>query len=248
MATSLPTTHTAALVLGELPRPNCRIADVGCGDGAVSEVVQRAGHTVVGIESNPTAAARALERGVDCRNVAWLDFHDDAAFDAIVFSRSLHHLSPLDTVVDHAASQLAGDGRLVVEDFAFADASRETIEWFTRLLRQAFDDEWIDTASLTDTFAADLLRDGPAAWHRSHGHDLHSASAMQAALEQSFLLTAKEPVPYLYRYAAAVFPPTVDGDKHARSVFDRELAAAHLGQIDLIGRRFVGRVRRAEQS
>lgn len=47
--------------------PGASVADIGCGDGHLAEVLRERGHRVVPVERRPGPAARARERLGDCR-------------------------------------------------------------------------------------------------------------------------------------------------------------------------------------
>ena len=45
-------------------------------------------------------------------------------------------------------------------------------------------------------------------WQRNRGHDVHSATTMNEAIAERFMLNENRSVPYLYRYLISVLPPT----------------------------------------
>src|SRR5690242_15587961 len=107
-----------------------RILEVGCGTGELAARLSRDGHAVIAIDSDPDSIAAARQLGVDARVATWPDF-DAQRFDAVLFTRSLHHIHPLAQSVTRAANSLADDGRVIVEDFAYEVADEKTLRWFT---------------------------------------------------------------------------------------------------------------------
>jgi hypothetical protein len=77
------------------------------------------GYSVIPIDSAPDAVSAMQGRGLNAVLASWPDYAGPPVA-AVIFSRSLHHL-PLDAAVKHAKSLLASKGRLIVEDFAFAE-------------------------------------------------------------------------------------------------------------------------------
>lgn len=103
-----------------------RIADVGCGDGALVRALARRGAAMIGIEIDARALAPALaaptvatERYLEGRAEA-LPL-DDASIDIAIFFNSLHHVPVdlLDAALGEAARVLVSGGTLfVVEPIA----------------------------------------------------------------------------------------------------------------------------------
>jgi len=96
-----------------------RILDVGCGGGSLALSLARAGAEVTGVDPNPAAleTARRLVTGAGFREAGAeaLPF-EAAAFDAVVFLNSLHHVPvpAMDRALDEARRVLRPVGPLVV--------------------------------------------------------------------------------------------------------------------------------------
>jgi SAM-dependent methyltransferase len=241
-ARDVATRETATFVLAHLDGRHRRVLEVGCGRGDVAAEIARAGHEVVGVDSDAESVAAARARGVDARHVAWLEFGECAAFDAVVFTCSLHHLLPLDESVARARACLAPDGVVLVEDFAFHKADAPTVAWFCQQAERIADVLGAGAAP-EDCFAARLVRGGPAAWYAGHDERLHSAEAMEAALAATFAPPRTAAAPYLYRYVIDLVSETPEGAQMVRRTLAAERSAAAAGLIRLIGRRFVARPR-----
>lgn len=84
-------TYTYEFVRAALPEGAKRVLEVGCGDGEVASLLARAGLSVVALDADEKTVALAKSRGVDARRAEWPDF-SDGSFDAVVFTRSLHHV------------------------------------------------------------------------------------------------------------------------------------------------------------
>ena len=77
-----------------------RVLEVGCGAGHVAAELGRRGYAVIGVEANDKAVAAAREIGVEAVHATWMDYDpEDLQVDAVVFTRSLHHLHPLEEAV-----------------------------------------------------------------------------------------------------------------------------------------------------
>ena len=99
------------------------VLEVGCGDGELAVELQSLGHSVVAIDANPGNVVAARGRGVDVRCASWPDFYA-GRFNAVLFTRSLHHIAPLDRAVEVA---LRTAPRILVEDFSLSEAGPRTL-------------------------------------------------------------------------------------------------------------------------
>lgn len=115
-ALDTPTRHTLDFVRAHLPDRGARLLEVGCGDGRLAAALQRRGVRVLALDQSAAAVRAARARGVTCVRADFLAF-EHAPFDVLLFTRSLHHLQPLDEAVARARRLLVPGGRLLVEDF-----------------------------------------------------------------------------------------------------------------------------------
>jgi SAM-dependent methyltransferase len=235
-ASDVPTAETLAFVRAHVPPAPARLLEVGCGDGALAACLQASGYQIVAIDSSADAITQARLRGLDARHASWPDF-DESSFDAVLFTRSLHHIHPLDRAVARARQLLSGTGKVLVEDFAFSEIEPLAAEWLYQVL--ALLDA---TGVLQDVhgFATELLRQGGAlaAWQAAHDHHLHTATAMLACLREHFAEVHTSVAPYLYRYACALLAEDAAGYRLALRILELEKRFAQAAGVSLIGRRF----------
>jgi SAM-dependent methyltransferase len=222
--------------------PPLRILDVGCGNGLVARRLQARGYDVVAIDDSDELVEQARALGVDARIAVWPSF-TDTPFDAILFARSLHHMHSLIESVIRAYELLVPSGRVIVEDFSWAEIDPTTAEWFYGIVRLL--DRCQMLVSKEDSFATELARsDGRLEfWQQSHDPDLHPVAAMWSALQAHFQPLSETSTPHLYRYLCPVLPESDEGYAIVAQVLDMERRLARLGAITLIGRRFVGEKR-----
>jgi len=98
------------------PQPGERILDIGCGDGALSEVLRKARATVVGIDGSPDMVAAAKQRGIDARVADAFDLPFDAEFDAAFSNAALHWMKrDPDAVLKSVSRSLKPGGRFAGE-------------------------------------------------------------------------------------------------------------------------------------
>ena len=97
------------------PQPGERILDLGCGDGALTEVLVARGAEVVGVDASEAMVAAARARGLDARVVDGHDLGFDAEFDAVFSNAALHWMRRPDAVLAGVARALRPGGRFVAE-------------------------------------------------------------------------------------------------------------------------------------
>jgi SAM-dependent methyltransferase len=109
-------------VLSQLPGAPARVLEVGCGEGELARVLEAADYNVVAID--PDAPEGAIFRRTTIEA-----FDEWGPFDAVVASRSLHHVEDLGGVLDKLVRLLAGRGLLVLNEFAWDRREPMTAEW-----------------------------------------------------------------------------------------------------------------------
>ncbi len=226
-------THTGDFVRRWTP-PGASILEIGGGSGDLAAALSRGGYAVTMIDAAPEAVAAAKARGVVAHQAVWPRFQSPSV-DAILFTRSLHHIGDLSAATEAARARLRPGGVILVEDFDFPAADEATISWFVAQTRRAASAR--DLAA--DSFAATVLaaRDPVAAWMRNHHHDLHAIGAIDAALGAVALIVVREATPYLYRYL-------ISADADATTVeaaFQEEFSLVEQGLIVGVGRRIIAR-------
>jgi SAM-dependent methyltransferase len=230
------TEHTLAFVQPYLGPGRARVLEVGCGGGEFARRLLDLGHDVVALDEDEEAVRRARALGVPARQVAWPNFADEP-FDAILFTRSLHHINPLGASVARARQLLRPGGKVIVEDFACTELGAAAAAWFDGVLAL------LDVAGKLTPAGEQLYREvqeaggSGTAW--PHFHDLHPAPAMAAALREHFGEVVQTPAAYLYRYVCRAVSDDDAGHVIAASVLSWEERLAANGAITLFGRRFV---------
>jgi len=241
-APQLAIEFTLQLLERTLPRAPARLLEVGAGDGALARALQDRGHRVVALDLDAEAVAAARARGVDAHVARFPDLPAGLAptFDAVLFTRSLHHIHPLDSAVRQAAALMSPTGRVVVEDWAWNQVDDATARWMYALAA-----EW-RTRGLAP--ADEFVHEGDplGSWLREHERDchLHRDTAMREALLASFaplpLPLEGERVPYFFRYACRWLAGREDGLALSRALLERERELLARGEIVPIGWRWVG--------
>lgn len=208
------------------PRGALRILEVGCGPGHLARRLLDGGAQVTAIDVDEEQARAARERGVAAIVSDFLSF-EGSGFDALLFTRSLHHISPLAEAIDKMRALLQPGGLILADEFAHEEMNAVTAAWFWDL--QAVLEE-------AGALAPDAVRrhhhhdspgrgaDPPSAdplerWRDRHLHDppLHHAAALIAALSAAFELRTQDRGPYLYRY----FSERVDASDAGTRLFLR---------------------------
>lgn len=208
-----------------------RVLEVGCGSGELARLLAADGLEVTALDlelADPAPADRLTWVEAD-----FLGFEDDP-FDAVLFTRSLHHIYPLERAVEQALRLCRGGGLLLVDEFDRDAADAETARWYYEVK------ELLVAAGV---HAADRLEglpdDDPAArWRAEHLHvpPLHSGAEMLAAVADRFTRLDTSRGVYLYRSIAAGVEASERGGAVASQVYGaeiRRLQAAALAPVGL---------------
>ncbi|HEY7001045.1 MAG TPA: methyltransferase domain-containing protein [Candidatus Udaeobacter sp.] len=230
------TRYTYDFVKRFLPNDCRRILEIGCGTGELAACLSRDGHDVVAIDIDPESVAAAQRLGVDSRVARWPDFND-GCFDAVLFTRSLHHIHPLDLAVRHAAGTLQDRGTIIVEDFAYESADEKTLRWFVSAVHL------LEATGLlpADDFLKTVLSKTATlkAWRQNHKNELHTAAEINAQLEKTGRPVIKEDAACYFRYVAGAITRREKSDAILQAFAKQEQMLSGQGAITALGRRFV---------
>lgn len=231
------TRFTSGFICRFLPRGGERILEVGCGTGELAAHLSYLGFRVTAIDSDEESIAAARLLGVDARVANWPDF-SDGSFDAVLFTRSLHHIHPLREAVEAAVECLQPNGRIIVEDFAYETADERTLRWFvsaSRIIAAAGlltkRHEFLDEMLATDGSLA--------AWHKHHDHDLSTAARIAEALETVCGSIIAENAPYFFRYLTNAMDSLDQRNAVIEALAEQESELISQGAIIALGRRYV---------
>jgi 2-polyprenyl-3-methyl-5-hydroxy-6-metoxy-1,4-benzoquinol methylase len=158
--------EVAEFVLAELPTPPAGVLEVGCGAGELARVLAGAGYDVLAIDPD-------APKGPMFRQTTIEDLVEAGPFDAVVASRSLHHVDDLPAALDKIAAILRTGGIFVLDEFAW---------------------ERLDERSAGEVGI-------PLAEWREEHDDLHTSAAMLAEVATRLEQRALSWHPYLYREA-----------------------------------------------
>jgi SAM-dependent methyltransferase len=195
-------------VEAQLPPPPGRVLEIGCGEGRLARALAELGYRVSAID--PRAPAGDIFEAVSLE-----DFGDDGPFDAVVASRSLHHIGDLWAAVGKVACLLRPGGRFIVNEHAFDQFDRRTARWY------------LERRGLVDQDVAISLEQCVADWDADHA-GLHGYEAMRAELDRRFVKCFFAWTPYLYGELRG----TVDESEEQRLI--------DAGAIQATGFRYVG--------
>jgi SAM-dependent methyltransferase len=231
------TRYTYNFVERFLPRDCRRILEVGCGKGELAAHLLKDGYSAVAIDSDQDSVAAARRLGVNARVATWPDF-DWGHFDAVLFTRSLHHIHPLDKSIRHAADSLVEGGLIIVEDFAYESTDEKTLRWFSSVIRLL---EATGSLTVGDDFRDKVLSKTETlkAWRENYESELHTAAAIDVQLEKLFGRAIRESAAYYFRYIANAITATEKRDAILQGFAEQEESLAAEGSIVALGWRFV---------
>ncbi|MBY0356674.1 MAG: class I SAM-dependent methyltransferase [Candidatus Obscuribacterales bacterium] len=172
------------------------LLEVGCGKGKLARELMNSGYNLKAIDSSDEAVVAAKTLGVDAQKIDFLEFKQ-AKFDAICFTRSLHHIDPLAAAVAKIDELLEIDGVVIIEDFA-----AELLDENGALWRYAIEDLLVACAKLPSRDTKTALQAPLRFWQEHHfgKHKISDSKSMIEALSARFHITKLEYTPYLYRY------------------------------------------------
>ena len=244
--------------LTDVLRGRHRVLEVGCGRGDVARRLGTSGVHVTALDvqlpdPSPSPGVAFVER----------DFlHFDAPpFDAIVFTSSLHHISPLAAAIDRAYRLLVPGGLLVADDFDLEAPNVETLRWYYEIqdllaAAELFSSEHVDpqpgaphgshhgshhashqASHQASPPAAALDGDVVQRWRDAHTHDppLHTGVQMRRAIAERFDLHDVHGAAYLYRYITKHLPHDARGVAVAQHMYMSERRGIAEGTLTAVG-------------
>jgi SAM-dependent methyltransferase len=215
--------------LTDVLRGRQRVLEVGCGRGDVARRLGAGGFRMTAIDlklsdPSPAPGATFIERD-------FLHF-DDAPYDAVVFTASLHHISPLAAAVDRAYRLLTPGGLFVADDFDLDAPNVETLRWY-------YDVQ--DMLAAADLFPRDRVDppngDVVQRWRAAHSDEppLHTGVQMRRAIAERFDLRDVHGAAYLYRYVTKYLPHDARGVAVAQHMYMSERRGIADGTLTAVG-------------
>jgi SAM-dependent methyltransferase len=202
----------------QLPPAPARVLEIGCGPGDLARSLDAAGYEITAID--PEAPAGEIFRRVGIE-----DFEGAGPYDAVVASRSLHHIHDLTAAVERIAALLRPGGTFVLAEFARERMRGATAAWYHRQ-RQAL----AAVGALPPV--AERCEDWLHGWEGHHG-DLHPAAAILDEVARRFDELHLEWTPYLFEHQLD------------EALEPLERALIERGLIEPTGLRWAGTVRSA---
>jgi SAM-dependent methyltransferase len=209
----------------QLPAAPARVLELGCGPlGGFVPALLANGYDAIGID------AKAPE-GASYRQVGFEQHDPRQPADAIVASRSLHHVGDLGLVLERAAGALRPGGVIVVAEWAWEQFDEATARWcFDRVRDAAEDDDpgWLQRRGADWRASGESWDAYFGAW--ASGHGLQPSDRVLAELDRRFERVLCLRGPYFFADLADI--PEVD-----------ERAAIDAGGIRATGIRYAGVLR-----
>jgi SAM-dependent methyltransferase len=205
-----------------------RVLEVGAGQGHLARRLRADGFAVTALDLSPPA-------DVDASGVRWVhgDFlaFEDEPFDAVLFTASLHHITPLQAALGRARALLSRGGVLVLDDFDLEAPDEATARWYYEV------QELLAAAGAYAAGHEHAQRDLTPLrrWQAEHEHHhapLHTGRAMLAGIEHDFGLLEVARGPYLYRYICRG-TSSLGVAQHVLSVETRRIADGSLRPVGL---------------
>jgi len=164
-------------VRSELPAAPARVLEIGCGSfGGFVPGLLHGGYEAVGIDRNAPEAA-------GYQRIDFEQYEPPEPVDAIVASRSLHHVGDLEDVLGRAAEALRRGGILIVVEWAWEQFDADTAHWcFARF--DPAEPGWLKGRKDGWAQSGEAWEDYFESWARNHG--LHRGDRIVGALDARF--------------------------------------------------------------
>jgi SAM-dependent methyltransferase len=185
----MPSVGVIEFVRSQLPPPPAHVLEVGCGEGQLARALDDAGYEITAIDP-------AAPDGPIFRRLKLEDVDESERFDAVVASRSLHHVRDLDIALDRIVAVLSPGGLLVLDEFAWDRLDLRTADWLHRQRRTL---AVLGRAEHVPATLDKCLEE----WEHEH-LGLHGYAAMRAALDERFDERLFVWTPYLHRLLEGV--------------------------------------------
>jgi ubiquinone/menaquinone biosynthesis C-methylase UbiE len=240
------------LVAEALPSPPAQLLDIGCGTGAISLEMARAGYDVTAIDPDPSAIEIAERSSHDSRP-GRLTYHqgdvgtwvaDEAAFDVVVSSRVLHHVPEPAVALERIHRWLRPGGQFVCVDFLYDRFDRSDARWLAQMrgLLEATGSYRRDGRLPTSPDSA--VERITAEWAQDHvvDQDLNGSADIEDPLDRLFPTHTRSWHPYLYWdiLEGLDLPEPAAERATATLVADWEGSLLRAGQLSPVLLRFVG--------
>lgn len=207
-----PPVDTEQFVVANLPRPGCRVLEVGCGSGDLARALVTRGFEVTAIDPDPgTPDSPPFHR------VGLEDFSPPQPYDAVVAVRSLHHIHDLGEALKKIHDCMAPGGVLILDEFAWDRMDEATAGWY---LSHATGERHEDASLRPPNF--------PDAWIAEHDH-MHESQTMRSAVRRVFADLSYEDIPYLATHYL-----------ERPDLVPEEIRLIRSGEIRALGFRYVG--------
>ncbi|MBK8220362.1 MAG: class I SAM-dependent methyltransferase [Candidatus Obscuribacter sp.] len=231
-----------------------RVLDVGVGSGMIAKNLMDGGFKLEAVDIDPVRVKEAEALGIKARVCDFKDLKGEP-YDAILFSRVLHHLQPLRTNIDTTIKMLKPSGLVIVEDFSYERVDSRTCAWLFPLAKmlkdrqepqagQASRHSWLSEQAVSQASSPEeYARQALHSW-RHHHEDKHNITPFEhikSVMQDNFRFLLDARVPYLFRYLADLLPHTIDGGKLACELAHWEAALAESGAIAPVGVRLVAK-------
>jgi SAM-dependent methyltransferase len=197
-----------SFVDAHLPPPPSRVLEIGCGRGDLARSIARSGYRVIAID--PEAPEGDLFHAVSLEA-----FDDPGPFDAVIASRSLHHIHDLPGALAKIARLLRPEGRLLVNEHACDRLDEPTARWY------------LTQRTAIDSDAPRSVEQCLADWESDHA-GLHGYADMRRELDSRFTGRFFAWRPYLYEELGGATSES------------EEQALIDAGTIQATGFRYVG--------
>ena len=234
----IPLEETMRFLARALPPAPLRVLEAGAGDGALALALAASGYDVTALDESGDRPRVAGAERIRWIEADFLYYDEKEPYDAVLFTRSLHHMTPIEGALDRASALLKPSGILIAEEFAYDRVTLPTARWYYDL------ESVLEAAGLLPPAGEEPMEGNPLGrWRKEHAHDppLHTGHAMLAAARERFELDSVEEAPYFYRSFCERLVEGEPSFRVARRIFELESRLVRERDLTAAGLRIVGK-------
>lgn len=222
--------ETANFILDSLNETDMDILEVGCGDGEVALELAAKGKNVTAIDTNSEKIDNLKNMEVNALCVDFIKFNSTSKYDAVIFTRSLHHIHNLRNALKHVLYLLKPSGKLILEEFDYENTDYKSLKWYYEKLSK-YNPQLQIPADPVERWISEHISE--------HDEKIHSGTEIINEVKSQFTNITVSRCLYYYRYISDFIRDSDDKYDKMHNILLEEKKLITNGAIIPIGLRIV---------